>query len=217
LPDTKHRKGVLFYEATEGGAGVLTRLVHEPDALAKVARAALQVMHLDLSDDLEQAVPSSDALTDVAGTECVAGCYRCLLSYYNQPDHPLIDRRDGDARSMLLRLAMLRTAVLDDRDSEPVVIEDSEEASWEGRWRRLAAEHRPELPPPSRSEIGERVMLQWPAAMAAIAFPDTPGDIQRQWEDRGYTFVRFGEDESLWPGALSRLGRLIGAIAAGSE
>ena len=24
---------------------------------------------------------------------CVAACYRCLLSYYNQPDHELLDRR----------------------------------------------------------------------------------------------------------------------------
>ena len=29
------------------------------------------------------------------GTACVAACYRCLMSYYNQPDHELIDRRDA--------------------------------------------------------------------------------------------------------------------------
>jgi hypothetical protein len=28
---------------------------------------------------------------------CEAGCYKCLLSYYNQPDHTLIDRMDKDA------------------------------------------------------------------------------------------------------------------------
>ena len=33
------------------------------------------------------------------------GCYRCLLSYFNQPDHALIDRRDPDAKAFLLRLA----------------------------------------------------------------------------------------------------------------
>ena len=29
----------------------------------------------------------------------------CLLSYFNQPDHEYIDRRDGNALSFLLRLA----------------------------------------------------------------------------------------------------------------
>ena len=50
-------------------------------------------------------VPDAVALADVADTKCVAGCYRCVLSYYNQPDHPLIDRRDRAARALLLRLA----------------------------------------------------------------------------------------------------------------
>ena len=33
----------------------------------------------------------SPTITDA---HCVKGCYRCLLSYYNQPDHELIDRTD---------------------------------------------------------------------------------------------------------------------------
>jgi hypothetical protein len=108
LPDRKTRRGVLFYEATEGGAGVLTRLVHDEQALAQVARAALKVMHFDLG--IKGApLPTPDALDDKPGTQCVAGCYRCVLSYYNQPDHPVIDRRDLAARALLLRLAAVRT------------------------------------------------------------------------------------------------------------
>ena len=48
MPTRDDRKGVLFYEATEGGAGVLTRLVAEPERLATVARAALAIMHFDV-------------------------------------------------------------------------------------------------------------------------------------------------------------------------
>ena len=36
--------------------------------------------------------------------DCEAGCYRCLLSYYNQPDHELIDRRDEQVLRLLCRL-----------------------------------------------------------------------------------------------------------------
>lgn len=112
LPDRKRRNGVLFYEATEGGAGVLSRLVGEPDAISRIAHAALRLLHLDVPDH-GQALPAVDALHDVANANCVAGCYRCILSYYNQPDHPVIDRRDRMARSILLRLASVATQPFD--------------------------------------------------------------------------------------------------------
>lgn len=110
LPDRKGRKGVLFYEATEGGAGVLTRLVHDPRAIARVAHAALQAMHYDIPN-FGQPLPAASALTDVPGADCVAGCYRCLLSYFNQPDHLILDRKDTAAIGTLLRLAGSTTAV----------------------------------------------------------------------------------------------------------
>ena len=39
---------------------------------------------------------------------CVSGCYRCLLSYYNQMDHELINRRDDELTSFLRNLAESR-------------------------------------------------------------------------------------------------------------
>lgn len=36
---------------------------------------------------------------------CEAGCYRCLLSYFNQPDHENINRRNIDALKVLVALA----------------------------------------------------------------------------------------------------------------
>jgi hypothetical protein len=104
LPSTKDRTGVLFYESSEGGAGVLNRVAVDPPLLRRIALEALRVMHFDLPDGTP--LPAhAEALADAKDTQCVAGCYRCLLSYYNQPDHPEIDRQDAKAKRYLLALA----------------------------------------------------------------------------------------------------------------
>ncbi len=87
MPTARARNGFLFYEATEGGAGVLTRLVAEP-TLARRWRAWPCASCTSTSPSGPVAGGSERRTRlDRAGTECVAGCYRCLLSYYNQPDH----------------------------------------------------------------------------------------------------------------------------------
>jgi hypothetical protein len=107
LPKQDERKGILFYEAAEGGAGVLTRLANEPQSLAMAAANALRLMHfdapegdwqLDQLDELEKHDKQGNRL-------CEAGCYQCLLSYYNQPDHEFIKRRDPEALRLLVALA----------------------------------------------------------------------------------------------------------------
>ncbi|HVJ44500.1 MAG TPA: DEAD/DEAH box helicase [Dongiaceae bacterium] len=104
LPARDNRRAVLAYEATEGGAGVLSRLIEDPQALGKVAREALSLMHFEKVDE---AIAAGDAklLASHDGEACVRGCYRCLLSYFNQPDHELIDRTSYEAKQMLVDLA----------------------------------------------------------------------------------------------------------------
>jgi len=58
-------------------------------------------------ENLDLAISTGDPanLTKDPKAECVKGCYRCLLSYYNQPDHEQIDRTDPELLEILLRLA----------------------------------------------------------------------------------------------------------------
>lgn len=95
LPTRDSRNAILLYEASEGGAGVLKRLMDGPDRWRTLAEVAIDLMHLKRDGDM---------LVD-AEEPCVAGCYRCLLSYYNQPDHALIDRRDDRVRIVLDQLS----------------------------------------------------------------------------------------------------------------
>jgi hypothetical protein len=73
-------RGILLWEAAEGGAGVLRRMVEERDSISQVARAALERLHFDpvSREDLEP--------------DCVRACYECLLSYRNQRDHHRLNR-----------------------------------------------------------------------------------------------------------------------------
>ena len=86
LPDQDDRARMLLTEAAEGGAGVLSRLIEEPDALARVARRALTIVHYEpkMATDLGSAPGARE--------RCELGCYDCLLSYANQYEHGRIDR-----------------------------------------------------------------------------------------------------------------------------
>jgi len=210
MPSRDARNGFLLYEASEGGAGVLTRIVSEPDALAKVARQALQVMHYDVPDD--GPLPDNAAsLGDVADTRCVAGCYRCLLSYYNQPDHEIIDRRDERAKEMLLRLAASSTRL---RESKPTHSRppprDPGTPVPKGGWLDEARSR--SLPDPDVEPLvidGTSVPYCWRAHYVAAVVVGTPIAARRALEDRGFDVIEFA-DEATWPAAFARLAAALG-------
>lgn len=107
LPKLDDRKSLLFYEAAEGGAGVLTRLASEPESLALVASKALEVMHFQKPEGNWNVneLSTLEIKNNLGNALCEAGCYQCLLSYFNQPDHENINRRDHDALELLVALA----------------------------------------------------------------------------------------------------------------
>jgi very-short-patch-repair endonuclease len=81
MPSAGDRQELLFYEASEGGAGVLRQLVEDPTVIPRLARRALSVCHIDVA-----------TLEDEAPGRCGKACYKCLLDYGNQPDHQMLDR-----------------------------------------------------------------------------------------------------------------------------
>ncbi|MGW9593631.1 protein kinase domain-containing protein [Streptomyces chartreusis] len=95
-PDEGPRRRMLFTEAAEGGAGVLRRIQHEKDALAKAAKTALEICHFDPDTGEDEGGPAD-------GERCARGCYACLLTYGNQTHHRQLSRHA--AQPLLLRLS----------------------------------------------------------------------------------------------------------------
>jgi superfamily II DNA/RNA helicase len=105
LPNNDNRNYLLFYEASEGGAGVLSRIALEPGEISRIAKKSLEIMHYDVSEPIHSVADLKD-VQDTNGTneKCVAACYNCLLSYYNQMDHKNIDRQNPKAQEILVSL-----------------------------------------------------------------------------------------------------------------
>lgn len=202
VPDRRNRKAILAYESSEGGAGVLRRLVSEPERLAEVAHRALEVMHFT-PDSIDDALATRDAskLKDADATFCVRGCYRCLLSYYNQMDHALIDRNDENARAVLVRLAsgvIRSTSVVCTAPSVAATIETWPQAL--SRWG---------LPPFDAKRLKfdtDGLLDVWRSHHVAIAYAPPPQEVVDELEDGGWTLVVLkGDPEHDPPSALSTL------------
>ncbi len=210
LPDRDDRSAILFYEAAEGGAGVLSRLVSDPGALARIARKALEICHWEPLSGEYQGSEDLKNLYD----ECEAGCYRCLLSYYNQPDHPLIDRRNPDMLDLLCRLTrgehrdLARPGDAGDRFDELWNIASSSlEKDWL-TYMRSNRYHLPDRGQPYLEDFNTRPDFAYTASQTLI-FIDGPhhraqrrqvedAEVTRRLENSGYTVVRFTDDSTSW-------------------
>lgn len=91
-------RSILFWEATEGGVGVLQRLVDEHDAVSLIAEKALEICHFD---------PQTGKELDIK-IECAQACYHCLLTYSNQRDHRILNRYK--VRDLLMNISKGSTA-----------------------------------------------------------------------------------------------------------
>lgn len=172
---------ILFWETSEGGAGVLRRLVEEPDALARVAQAALDICHFSPPGD-------HDDLADA----CRRACYRCLLSYTNQPDHALLNRH---AIASILRDLAQSVVQMTDQPA-PVPAATDLLAQMPDGWARQVLEHICDtgrrLPDAVQTTCAGHLVHLFYAPSYCVVCPDATDDhatIVADLEDQGYIVV----------------------------
>lgn len=138
LPDRKKPKGLLLYEASEGGAGILRHLAQRPQDLPKVARTALELLHFD---------PATGKDTASGPDPCSSACYECLLSYYNQQDHRLVDRfLIRDTLMGLSRAVVTSSSSTTSREAHYQTLVNKCESNLEKEWLKIVHEDKFQLP-----------------------------------------------------------------------
>ncbi len=224
LPSAGSPRYLLFYEAAEGGAGVLRQLIGDPGAFARIARRALDICHFDpeTGEDLRRAPNAAE--------DCSAACYNCLMSYFNQPAHAILNRHR--IRPILLDLANasvaaepagpaaasspIRKAGLDDLSLADIVVS----------WLKMAEELGLRIPATGQiildglSATPDFVDHRTQAAIyvdgAAGERSGRDADAAIALEDAGWTVVRFG-NESEWRATFERLPSIFGELSASSR
>jgi very-short-patch-repair endonuclease len=205
LPSRDNRRVLLFYESAEGGAGVLRRLIDDPEALGRVTRQALDLCHFDpeTGEDRRRA--------PAAREDCEAACYDCLMSYSNQSDHGSLDRQN--IRDLLMQLRAARVI------ASPAEIPRAEHlaalkrqcgSDLERQWLDFIEERGLRLPSHAQRLVEAcrtRPDFLYAESLVAV-YVDGPhhryperkerdNTQTRRMEDLGYTVVRF-TDEAQW-------------------
>lgn len=206
LPKLDERRALLFYEAAEGGAGVLTRLANDSASLALVAQNALRLLHhRDPADGIWRIedLPALEETNDLGNHICEAGCYQCLLSYFNQPDHEHINRRNPEALKLLVAMANAQVRLRPSDDSSlagqaGTAGAEPTDGTPQARW--LAALHQAGLATPDALNIpvnqgAATAAAQYKAARALVFLSSVDAATTASLQDKGWQVLDFSEPE----------------------
>ena len=199
LPRMDQRRALMFYEAAEGGAGVLTRLASDPASLAQVASNALKLLHYRTPQgrwELE-ALPELEQTNALGNRICEAGCYQCLLSYFNQPDHENINRRNVDALKVLVALA---NAEVKPKPVSPSAAAPTPKNDDLQHWLDTLTTEGLRLPDATQVPVhgGKAIAAgQYKAARALVFLDSITTEIASLMTDKGWQVLNFS-DPSQW-------------------
>jgi very-short-patch-repair endonuclease len=217
LPDMNERRLILFYESAEGGAGVLRRLLEDQQAIREVAQEALHLCHFDPESgrDFGHAPHAQE--------DCESACYDCLLTYYNQRDHQLLDRKA--IRDFLLLLAQSETRAAPSEKSRETHLQQllrQAGSELESEWLGFLEKHGYRLPSHAQQLIAAcetRPDFLYQDYSAAIyidgPYHDYPERQARDvaavecLEDLGYFVIRFGYQED-WSNKIAQYPTIFG-------
>ncbi len=216
MPSDKDPKKILFYESSEGGAGVLRQLVEDPRVMPDLARLALAICHFD-----------PDTLEDQAAEQCGKACYECLLDYGNQYDHKILDR--ALIRDELASIAAGNSKPAggagsrEDRYSE---LRSQCDSKLEERWLELIYKLGLHLPSHAQKLVDgyhARPDFSYLDFSALIFIDGPPHDepaqeakdkvITEDLQDKGFTVIRF-HHQADWDALFRRHQDIFGEIAA---
>ncbi|WP_338848771.1 DEAD/DEAH box helicase [Massilia sp. W12] len=210
LPRADARRALLFYEAAEGGAGVLTRLASDPASLAQVASNALKLLHYNAPqvrwrvEDLPQLAQTNEAGQQI----CEAGCYQCLLSYYNQIDHENINRRNPDVLKLLVALA---NAQVQPKQAQPeAAIPDDARLQ---RWLQALTEAGLRQPDATQVEVNQGAATAagvYKAALTLVFLEPIDSQTATLLKDKGRKVLDFS-DTTQWPALFAAHPEVFGA------
>ena len=212
LPEPDDRRAILFYEATEGGAGVLRQIADDPSILPALARRALEICHYD-----------PDSLADQAADRCGRACYQCLLDYGNQPDHKELDRAlIRDTLAALARSECRPAGGAGSRSERMAALRERCDSQLERRWLDRADALGVRLPSDAQYEIpgyftqpdffyrdaNAAIYVDGPPHDKAAQIREDDGTTQALME-RGYIVIRFHHTDD-WDSTFRRYADVFG-------
>ena len=219
LPDYTNRKEILFFESSEGGAGVLRQLVDDRNAFGNLVRRALEVCHYDPNTGMDL------GRSEFSREDCEAACYDCLLSYTNQQDHRLIDRKSIKTILYgLLNANVELSPVKESRANHMERLKRRCDSNLELTWLEFLDTHVLNLPTDAQKLIEEahtRPDFLYSNHLLAIYIDGPPHDYpDRQERDKeqeitlfnlGYSVLRFHHADD-WEGVVKRFPNVFGGM-----
>ena len=176
-------------------------------------------MHYEVPDG----AVDSENLKDLGGSHgtipCEAGCYQCLLSYFNQPDHELIDRRNAAALKFLAALANgsvepvkgTTVAVAPDSPEQPPN-QNTNLQSWLDAVSRFGLRHPDEtLFPLNSGEMVADALYQ--DARTLVFLTPIPKKLTHYMEERGFAAIEFSTDPHTWTATFKDNANVFGSMA----